>query len=180
MTTFTLRPVDPVVDAPTLHTWVTHPKGRFWQMADCDVHAVERAYRDIDENPSHDAFLGLADGQAAFLVERYDPAGDPVGEAYAVQPGDIGMHVLVAPTDTPVPGFTREVFATIMRWLFEDPAVQRVVVEPDADNRAVHALNEWAGFTVHERVSLPSKDALLSFCTRADHAASAAHRGAAA
>ncbi|MFC7488548.1 GNAT family N-acetyltransferase [Knoellia sp. CPCC 206453] len=180
MTTFTLRPVDPVADAPTLHAWVTHPKGHFWQMADSDVAAVESAYVEIDVNPSHEAFIGMANGEAVFLVERYDPAGDPVGDAYSVQPGDVGMHVLVAPTDAPVPGFTREVFAMIMRWLFEDPAVQRVVVEPDADNRAVHALNEWAGFAVHSRVSLPGKDALLSFCTRADHAASAARRGAAA
>jgi len=133
MTVFTLRPVEPVLDAPTLHAWVTHPKGRFWQMADCDLHAVELAYAAIDENPCHEAHLGLVDGVPVFLVERYDPASDPVGEVYDVQSGDIGMHVLVAPTQTPVPGFTREVFATIMTWLFEDSAVQRVVVEPDAD-----------------------------------------------
>jgi len=180
MTPFVLRAVDPVADALTLHGWVTHPKGRFWQMAECDVADVERAYAEIDENPSHGAFLGLSEGDPAFLVERYDPSGDPVGQVYDVQPGDIGMHVLVAPTQSPVPGFTREVFAAIMRWLFEDPAVERVVVEPDVDNQAVHALNEWAGFTVRERVALPGKDALLSFCTRADHTASAAHRGAVA
>lgn len=180
MTDFTLRPVDPVKDAATLHGWVTHPKGRFWGMADADTAAVTKAYVEIDENPSHEAFLGLAEGEPAFLVERYDPAGDPVGQVYDVQPGDIGMHVLVGPTQTPVPGFTRDVFATIMEWLFEDPAVERVVVEPDTDNTAVHALNAWAGFTVHEHVALPDKQALLSFCTRADHTASAARRGAAA
>lgn len=180
MTDFTLRPVDPVGDATTLQRWVTHPKGRFWGMADADIAAVTKAYTAIDENPSHEAFLGLLDGAPAFLVERYDPAGDPVGEVYAVQPGDVGMHVLVGPTQTPVTGFTRDVFAVIMDWLFADPAVERVVVEPDADNTAVHALNDWAGFTVHERVTLPGKQALLSFCTRADHTASAARRGAAA
>ncbi|MFC7492177.1 MULTISPECIES: GNAT family N-acetyltransferase [unclassified Knoellia] len=180
MTAFTLRPVDPLADAPTLHRWVTHPKCRFWQMAYHDVAQVQQAYVEIDENPTHDAFLGLVDDEPAFLVERYDPAGDPVGEVYAVQPGDAGMHVLVAPTDSPVPGFTRDVFATVMDWLFEDPTVQRVVVEPDAANHAVHALNAWAGFTVHERVRLPGKDALLSFCTRDDHVASATRRGAAA
>lgn len=180
MTDFVLRPVDPVRDAHTLHRWVTHPKGHFWQMADCDVEAVERAYAEIDENPSHEAFLGLVGNEPAFLVERYDPAGDPVGQVYEVQPGDIGMHVLVAPTETPLPGFTREVFATIMGWLFEDPSVERVVVEPDADNTAVHTLNAWAGFTVHASVTLPDKVALLSFCTRADHTASAAREGAAA
>lgn len=180
MTAFTLRPVDPVADAAMLHRWVTHPKGRFWQMSGADVAEVGRAYADIDEHPSHEAFLGLLDGEPVFLVERYDPAGDPVGATYEVLPGDVGMHVLVAPTDAPVPGFTRAVFATVLEWLFEDPGVQRVVVEPDVENHAIHAINAWGGFTVHGRVSLPGKDALLSFCTRADHRASAAHRGDAA
>ncbi len=180
MTSFVLRPVDPASDAATLHRWVTDPKGRFWQMADADVAEVERAYADIDAHPSHEAFLGTLDGDPVFLVERYDPAGDPVGATYEVQPGDIGMHVLVAPTDAPVSGFTRSVFATVLAWLFDDPVVQRVVVEPDVDNHPIHAINAWGGFTVHRRVSLPGKDALLSFCTRADHLASAAHRGDAA
>lgn len=180
MSGFVLRPVDPSGDAGTLHRWVTHPKARFWQMADAEVADIERAYTEIDEHPSHEAFLGIHEGVPVFLVERYDPAGDPVGATYEVRPGDVGMHVLVAPTDTPIPGFTRSVFATILDWLFDDPDVQRVVVEPDVDNHAVHAVNAWGGFTVHGRVSLPGKDALLSFCTRAGHRASAAHRGGAA
>jgi RimJ/RimL family protein N-acetyltransferase len=164
--TFTLRPVDPDQDAALLHAWVTHPRSVFWQMGQADEQEVVRAYREIDGAPGHDAYLGLHDGTPAFLVERYDPEGDPVGQVYAVRPGDLGMHVLVAPTDQPVHGFTRAVFATVMAWLFDDPAVRRVVVEPDARNTAVHELNAWAGFVDHETVRLPGKDALLSFCTR--------------
>ena len=177
MSRFTLRPVDPVADASTLHAWVTHPKARFWQMGDADLATVETAYREIDEHPTHEALLGLHDGEPAFLVERYDPAGDPVGSTYAVLPGDVGMHVLVAPTDRPVHGFTRAVFAAVLDWLFADPAVKRVVVEPDVDNTAIHVINAWGGFRVHGRVPLPDKDALLSFCTRADHLASHARTG---
>ena len=43
-----------------------------------------------------------------------------------------------------------------------------MVVEPDVRNEAVHALNADVGFVPAERVRLDEKEALLSFCTRAD------------
>lgn len=76
------------------------------------------------------------------------------------------MHFLCAPTDRPIHGFTLAVITTVMAWLFEDPATQRVVVEPDVRNTAVHALNAAVGFTVVGQVQKPEKQALLSTCTR--------------
>ena len=58
-----------------------------------------------------------------------------------------------------------------------DPAVLRVVVEPDARNAPVQALNARCGFRPAERLDLPAADgapakaAQLSYCTRADFAA---------
>ena len=117
---FSIRPVDPEADAALLHGWVTHPKARFWQMQDADVERVAREYRAIADSPGHEAYLGLHDGRPAFLLERYDPAQDPVGDTYPVEDGDVGMHFLVAPTDEPVHGFTREVIASVMELLFAD------------------------------------------------------------
>ncbi len=162
---FSVRPVDPEADAELLHGWVTHPKARFWQMQDADVARVAREYRAIAGSPGHDAFIGLHDGEPAFLLERYDPAQDPVGRAYPVEEGDVGMHFLVAPTDAPVHGFTRDVIEAVMDLLFADPATRRVVVEPDVRNEAVHALNAAVGFEPAETAELPGKRALLSFCT---------------
>jgi RimJ/RimL family protein N-acetyltransferase len=90
------------------------------------------------------------------------------------------MHFLTAPaTGAPVPGFTRAVITTVMAWLFDDPAVRRVVVEPDVLNTAVHALNEAVGFRPERTVLLPGgKSALLSFCTREQFEQHKQHRGA--
>lgn len=63
-------------------------------------------------------------------------------------------------------GFTRAVITAVMARLFEDPAVERVVVEPDVSNTAVHALNEAVGFVPEREIQKPEKKALLSFCTR--------------
>ncbi|MFI8104236.1 GNAT family N-acetyltransferase [Streptomyces sp. NPDC086023] len=165
--TFSIRPLDPFADAELLHGWVTHPKAAFWMMQDSSLPDVEREYMRIAAAEHHDAFIGLHDGEPAFLMERYDPSELELVGLYDAEPGDVGMHFLVAPTDTPRSGFTRAVITTVMAALFDDAATRRVVVEPDVRNKAVHALNEAVGFVPEREVEKPEKTALLSFCTRA-------------
>ncbi|MFJ4774909.1 GNAT family N-acetyltransferase [Streptomyces sp. NPDC088762] len=165
--TFSLRPLDPFADAELLHGWVTHPKASFWMMQDASLPDVEREYMRIAAHEHHQAFIGLHEGRPAFLMESYDPARLELVGLYDARPGDVGMHFLVAPTETPLSGFTRAVITTVMAALFADPATERVVVEPDVRNTAVHALNEAVGFVPHGPVRKPEKEALLSFCTRA-------------
>ncbi|MFF8971442.1 GNAT family N-acetyltransferase [Streptomyces sp. NPDC014995] len=162
----TLRPLDPLKDAELLHTWVTHPKAAYWMMQDAKLEDVERAYMEVAADEHHHALLGLHDGEPAFLMEYYDPAHRELVGLYEPLPGDVGMHFLVAPTDRPVHGFTRAVITAVMAHLFADPAVDRVVVEPDVTNTAVHALNEAVGFVPEREIQKPEKKALLSFCTR--------------
>ena len=161
-----LRPLDPLRDAELLHGWVTHPKAAFWMMQHAKLVDVERAYMDIAADEHHHALLGLHDGEPAFLMEHYDPVHRELAGLYEPLPGDVGMHFLVAPTDRPVHGFTRAVITAVMAHLFADPAVRRVVVEPDVGNKAVHALNEAVGFVPEREIRKPEKTALLSFCTR--------------
>lgn len=163
---FAFRPVDPPADAALLHSWFVHPKAEFWLMTDASRHDVERAYTEMAEAPYEAAFLGLLDGEPVCVMERYDPARVELAGLYPAEPGDVGMHFLVAPAGTPVHGFTRAVIRAVMAELFADPATRRVVVEPDVRNTAVHRLNETVGFEVVGRIAKPEKEALLSICTR--------------
>ncbi|MEU4337881.1 GNAT family N-acetyltransferase [Micromonospora lupini] len=172
---FALRTLEPEADAPLLHGWVTHPKAAFWLMQDADEAQVIEEYRRIAAHPHHDAYLGLWREEPAFLAERYDPARVELVGLYDAQPGDVGMHFLCAPAADPVHGFTRAVITTVMAWLFADPATERVVVEPDVRNTAVHALNAAVGFEVVGPIAKPEKDALLSVCTRAQFEAATGH-----
>ena len=104
MTRLTLEPLDVDRDLHLLHAWVTHPRSVYWQMQDATLDDVATEYRLIAENPHHHAFLGRAGGQPVFLAETYDPAHGDLAGLPELRPGDLGMHVLVAPTDTPVPG----------------------------------------------------------------------------
>nr|WP_257909010.1 GNAT family N-acetyltransferase [Janibacter limosus] len=130
------------------------------------------AFDEIDADPHHTARLGRVDGVPTFLTETYDPAHSVLAAHYRVEPGQLGMHVLVAPTDTPVHGLTSQVFRAVMHFCFRDPAVTEVVVEPDVRNHAIHAKNAAAGFVVDRRIALSDKEALLSFCTVEAFAAS--------
>ncbi|MFI1648026.1 acetyltransferase [Streptomyces avidinii] len=174
---FAVRPLDPFADAELLHGWVTHPKASFWMMQDASLPDVEREYMRIAAHEHHQAFIGLHEGRPAFLMETYDPSELELVGLYDARPGDVGMHFLVAPSDTPLHGFTRAVITTVMAAVFADPATERVVVEPDIANTAVHALNEAVGFTAERQVTKPEKEALLSFCTRAQFEAATAAQG---
>ena len=167
----TLEPLVP--DATTvrlLHAWVTHPRSVYWQMGGAGVDEVAREYERISESADHHAWLGRVDGEPTFLAETYDPARSELADLDEVRPGDLGMHLLVAPPGgTPRPGLTRAVFGAVLRHCFSDTRVRRVVVEPDVGNEAVLRLNARAGFTRVRDVDLGHKTAALSFLAREDH-----------
>ena len=168
----TIEPLELPRDLATLHAWVTHPRSVFWGMQGASVDEVQTEYARIADDPNHEALLGRADGSPAFLMERYDPLHSPLADLPELLPGDVGMHLLVAPTDTPVPGFTAAIMRRVIVECFADPAISRVVVEPDIRNDKIAALNGAAGFRVVRPVELPDKTAAFSVCTRASFAAS--------
>ncbi|MCW2826257.1 MAG: family N-acetyltransferase [Aeromicrobium sp.] len=172
----TIEPVDVERDGDLLHEWITHPRSVFWGMAQATVEDVWQTYSAIVANPHHDVWLGRVDGVPAFLAETYDPEHSELAGRYDWRPGDVGMHLLVAPTDRPRSGFTSAVFRTVMELCLDDPRRRRVVVEPDVRNRRIAALNEAAGFTVVAEVELTDKVAALSTCTREDFVTSRLHR----
>jgi hypothetical protein len=172
---FTFRCLDPKADAPLVHSWVTRPYASFWGMLAASVDDVMEEYAQIQASGHHHALLGLDDGVPAFLMEEYLPASSPLAATYPVLPGDLGMHLLVAPpSEGAQPGYTAAVMDAVLDRLFAKPGVDRIVVEPDARNTKIHTLNERLGFQPAEVVALPDKDALLSFCSHSDYLAARA------
>lgn len=156
----------PDVDCKILHSWVTLPYAKFWGMNGYSITEVQEAYRNMVNDHTR-VYLGAVNGQPVFLLESYDPACEAVSEHYSVEPGDRGMHVLIAPADQPIAGFSAYVFQTVLSFLFSDPSVKRIVVEPDCRNDKIHRLNKRFGFFHQKRIQLPDKQAYLAVCSRA-------------
>lgn len=161
---FTIQAMRIPDDIPLVQSWVSQAYARYWGMAGFSIEQVEQGYRAITQNA--DAFIGCLNNKPVFLLERYHPSNDPVGEYYDVQSGDMGMHILVSPADKPIANFTWTIFHTVMDFVFSDPLVSRVVVEPDVRNEKIHALNKRAGFVYDRVIDLNGKKAHLAFCTR--------------
>ncbi|MGZ8178381.1 amino acid adenylation domain-containing protein [Williamsia sp. SKLECPSW1] len=166
----THRRFDLDADLPTVHGWLTHEKAAFWDMLTADESAVAEMIRHGDATgPGYR--VGLLDGRPQFLFELYDPRISELAEpgtGYTPAEGDLGMHILVAPTDRPVPGFTEAAMRHVMRTAFDVHDATRVVVEPDVRNTAIHRLNALVGFRVLGDHRVGAKTARVSICRRAD------------
>ncbi|MGW9246951.1 GNAT family N-acetyltransferase [Streptomyces badius] len=167
--TVRLVPVEPAADAELLHGWVTEERARFWGMADHTREQVREIYEFVDSLPTHHAYLALRDGVPAALFQTYEPDADPVGECYDVQPGDFGVHLLIAPAEGEgaVKGYTEALLTAFIAYIFSDPSHLRVIVEPDTRNEKAIARMVRIGFELGPEIRKPEKTARLAFLTRA-------------
>ena len=163
---FNLRALQVERDVPVIHDWVNREYARYWQMQNTSPEEVKAVYTVITEAKNTKVLMGSYAGQPAFLLECYWVKDDPLSNYYDAKPGDFGFHILVAPAEKPIHNFTWSVFSVIVDYMLSDPAVQRLVVEPDVRNEKIHILNKRAGFEYHKVISLPQKEAYLAFCTR--------------
>ncbi|MFS0701506.1 GNAT family N-acetyltransferase [Cellulomonas sp. 179-A 4D5 NHS] len=175
-----LARVDAAADAAVVHGWLAHPASAFWQMTHLSPGDVRDYLAGVSADPYQNAWFGRVDDVPTFLVETYDPACLLLADVPEVEPGDLGMHLLVAPPgDAPVHGLTSAVMAATVRFCFDRLGATRVVVEPDVTNTRIAAKNAAAGFRVLRELELPGKRAHLAVCTRADFDASPLGRSAA-
>ncbi|MVA76877.1 GNAT family N-acetyltransferase [Auraticoccus sp. F435] len=149
-----------------VHSWVGSERARYWEMAGASPQELAERYRELERRGTHHAWLVRIGDQPVGLLHTFSPQDHPVGRCYPVQPGDLGIQLLLAPADPPRPGFTGRLAGVVTPWIFADPAVRRLVVEPDArDQRALARLTR-TGFTLGPVVQLPGKQAVLAFLDR--------------
>ncbi|MFE5410662.1 GNAT family N-acetyltransferase [Microbacterium sp. NPDC056569] len=159
--------LDPVADLDVIHRWVTAPTARFWGLGDLAPAELGELYAYVDGLSTHHAFLIRRDGLPIVLLQTYEPENDPLGEVYDARPGDVGIHFLLGDRGAPAPGFTTRVGHALARFLFSQPAVDRIVIEPDVGNDRAVARARLFGFALGPQVELPGKSGQLAYLTRA-------------
>ncbi|WP_196250746.1 GNAT family N-acetyltransferase [Cellulomonas sp. JZ18] len=151
-------------DVPTLHAWCTARGTEFWGLGHLTTDELRETYAFVDGLEHHHALLSRVDGVPVALVQVYEPAHDPVGEVYDVQPGDLGVHVLVgARPPGRERGFSQRLLLALVRVAAETTGATRIVGEPDARNTAMLRRAEQLGAVLGPEVELPTKRARLTF-----------------
>ncbi|KUL72217.1 GNAT family N-acetyltransferase [Streptomyces sp. NPDC001651] len=176
--TVTVRPLDPHADAGTVHTWASEERAVFWGMNGLTRDQIAEIYAHMATLDTHHAFLVERDGDPVALLQTYEPDADRVGECYDVRPGDIGVHLMLAPAAPggERPGWTSALLTVVAAYVFRTLGRSRVVVDPDVRNEKAVARFLRQGFTAGPAVVLPEvdlpdvylprKEAQLAFLTR--------------
>ncbi len=151
-------------DLPTLHAWVTARGTEFWGLGHLSAAELRETYGFVDGLDHHHALLARVGGVPVALAQVYEPAHDPVGEVYDVQPGDLGVHVLVgARPPGREQGFSQRLLLALLHVAIERTGATRIVGEPDARNTAMLRRAELLGAVLGPEVDLPTKRARLTF-----------------
>ncbi|MFE2875382.1 GNAT family N-acetyltransferase [Streptomyces roseus] len=157
--TVTLTPVDPVADAPLIHSWVTEERARFWGMGGASRRLVQEVYEDVDRRTTHHAFLARRGGEPVGLFQTYDCAEDRISECYEVLPGDTGVHLLIGPArGAGERGFSAGLIGAFLSYVLSDGTTRRIVAEPDARNEKAIARLVRSGFELGPEIELPEID----------------------
>ncbi|MFI6407911.1 GNAT family N-acetyltransferase [Streptomyces sp. NPDC050548] len=158
--TVRVLPLDPAADAEVIHRWVSEERAAFWGMNGLTRAQVAEVYAHMETLDTHHAYLVLRDDEPVALLQTYEPAADRVGDCYAVAPGDIGIHLLLAPAgpDGARPGWSAALMDVLAAYVLLGPDRRRIVVDPDVRNEKAIARFLRQGFLAGPRVVLPEID----------------------
>jgi hypothetical protein len=152
--------LDPQADAEVVHSWVSEERASFWGMNGLTRDQVAEVYAHLDTLDTHHAYLVRRDGVPAALLQTYEPEADRVSECYDVEPGDIGVHLLLAPAAAGRGrrGWTAALLGAITSHVLIGLDRRRVVVDPDVANEKAVARFLRQGFEAGPLVTLPEID----------------------
>ncbi|MFF3446459.1 GNAT family N-acetyltransferase [Streptomyces sp. NPDC002667] len=153
-------PMDAALDGPVVHGWVNADRAAFWGMRDLTEDQVVAIYAHMETLDTHHAYLLVKDDEAVALLQTYAPGADRVGACYPVEPGDIGVHLLLAPAGPGGgrPGWTTALLNAVASYVLLGLDRERVVVDPDVRNEKAIARFHRQGFTPGPVVVLPEVD----------------------
>ncbi|MDO0934478.1 GNAT family N-acetyltransferase [Streptomyces sp. DG2A-72] len=176
--TIRVLPLDARADAEVVHGWVSEERASFWGMNGLTRDQVAESYAHMDTLDTHHAYLVVRDTEPVAVLQTYEPNADRVGHCYEVQPGDIGVHLLLAPAGAQGArsGWTAALVGALVSYVLLGLDRRRIVVDPDVRNEKAVARFLKLGFTAGPEVVLPEVDlpdvylpekcAQLAFLTR--------------
>lgn len=166
---FALRRLEVDRDLTLMHGWMNDPPvARYWQKG-WERDRVRSYLLDQDHSAHSTPYLGLLNGTPMSYWELYRADLDPLAGHYAAREHDLGVHLLLGPTEHRGRGLAAELLHTVSNWQLDaDPRSPRVVAEPDVGNLRSIRTFERAGFHRAGELDLPGKRAVLMVRDRPD------------
>jgi len=153
-------------DFEVIYDWVNREYAKkYWQMSGTRQY-LESFYIKNTASDFSSTFIGLLNGEHAFLIEPYWPMREPVGLYYDAWKGDYGFHIMMKPPDGSTTSLLINAFRAALEYLFTLPKVQRVIGEADSRNSRLDALTRFVGYRLDRIIAMPEKNANLTICTR--------------
>lgn len=157
---FTLSPVKPERDLPTIHRWMNDPDvARYWELAG-PAERTERHVRSRLDAPHAQPMLARLSGRPIGYWELYRAAEDPLARHYRAQPDDLGVHLLIGEPDCRGLGLG-SLMLRVLAEAVQARSPRRMVAEPDERNLASIRAFTAAGFAAAGSLELPEKRATL-------------------
>ncbi|HYE53968.1 MAG TPA: GNAT family N-acetyltransferase [Chitinophagaceae bacterium] len=167
--TISIHPFNVRKDTLFIHEWVNQDYAkRFWQMDGRTINELKKVYRHISTCHFAQSFMARINYNRICQLDLYHAPDDEVSLHYNAQPGDYGIHVLMAPRQQRVPGLSVCVLQTFLEYFFSFPDIERIIGEPDAENHRANQLVQKLGFRFMKTISMSYKTANLYTCTRND------------
>lgn len=164
----TLWPLDFDRDAAAVYEWNQMPHVIPWWCLSGPRAVVDRYLRAQMRLAHSRSWIGRCGDDPFAYVETYRAAEDPLALHYDARPSDRGWHVLVGPVRYLGSGVPRLLGAEVLRMLFAEAGVGRVVCEPNIHNHRMIAFCERLGGRKVAEIDLPDKRAALMMWERGD------------
>lgn len=160
--TFTFRHVE-ASDIPLLYEWMQRPHVAEWWKSERTLEEVREAYlprleRESDATP----YFAYHEGRAVAYVGAYVVID--VGNGWWAGQHDrgvMGMDVFIADAENVGRGLGTALVRAFAVFLFSDPAIHRIQVDPSPDNHRAIRCYEKAGFRRDREIVTPDGPSVL-------------------
>ncbi|WP_091273876.1 GNAT family N-acetyltransferase [Alteribacillus persepolensis] len=148
-------------DVERLYTWM-HKEHviPFWQLNlpwDTFLSHVDRSINDAHQR----MWIGVIENVPMSYWETYEAKDDIIGRYYDAAAHDKGIHLLFGPESYLGRGLAEPMVEQMLNVIYQDEKVEKVLAEPDIENKKMIHVFLKCGFQPVKPIDLPDKTGLL-------------------
>ncbi|MEE6146346.1 GNAT family N-acetyltransferase [Bacillus cereus] len=153
-------------DFEKLHSWMNNKHViPFWRLnMSKDLYKIhlDNALKDTHQT----LYIGYLDNIPMSYWEAYYVKGDIIEKYYDYDEHDQGIHLLIGPEQYLGKGYALPLLKAMVTFQFQNKKTQKIIAEPDINNKKMIHVFERCGFKAIKSIDLPDKTGLLMFCSR--------------